>query len=182
MKYTRDVAIVPLIRCWMWNTFDGMKKTILLIASWGCFSLALMAQGDKEDVRIAMALLNKQKKTIISQSIPLDEAHSAGFWKLYDAYEDSYNKLLTERIGFIEQYVRQYDSLTDASAATLAEHILDNTRRLDQLHENYFAKFKKEVGGTKAATLFQLELYIQTELQYRMQKQLPLIAEKMMNQ
>ena len=166
----------------MRNTFDGMKKTILLIACWGCLSFAVRAQGDKEDVRIAMALLNKQKKAIISQSIPLDEAHSAGFWKLYDAYEDGYNKLLTERIGYIEQYIRQYDSLNDATAATLAEQILDNTRRLDQLHESYFVRFKKAVGGTKAATLFQLELYIQTELQYRMQKQLPLIAEKMANQ
>ena len=158
-----------------------MKKIILLIASWGCFSFAVMAQGDKEDVRIAMALLNKQKKAIITQSIPLDEAHSAGFWKLYDSYEDSYNKLLTERIGYIEQYVRQYDSLNDATAATVAENILGNTRRLDKLHETYFARFKKEVGGTKAATLFQLELFIQTELQYRIQKQLPLIAEKMTN-
>jgi hypothetical protein len=159
-----------------------MKKTILLIASWACFSFVVRAQGDKEDVRIAMALLNKQKKAIISQSIPLDEAHSAGFWKLYDSYEEGYNKLLTQRIGYIEQYVRQYDSLNDATAATLAGQILGNTRRLDQLHETYFARFKKAVGGTKAATLFQLELYIQTDLQYRMQKQLPLIAEKMAGQ
>lgn len=158
-----------------------MKKIILLIAAWVFFTLTVKAQGDKEDVRIAMALLNKQKKAIISQSIPLDEAHSAGFWKLYDSYEDSYNKLLTERIGYIEQYVRQYDSLNDATAATVAENILGNTRRLDKLHETYFARFKKEVGGTKAATLFQLELFIQTELQYRIQKQLPLIAEKMTN-
>ena len=171
--------IAALVRRWMGNTFDGMKKTILLIASWGCFSFAVRAQGDKEDVRIAMALLNKQKKAIISQSIPLDEAHSAGFWKLYDAYENGYDKLLMERIGYIEQYVRQFDSLSDATAATLAEQILGNTRRLDQLHETYFAKFKKAVGGTKAATLFQLELFIQDELQYRMQKQIPLIAEKM---
>jgi len=166
----------------MWNTFEGMKTTILLIASWGCFSFAVRAQDDKEDVRIAMALLNKQKKAIISQAIPLDDAHSAGFWKLYDAYEDSYNKLLTERIGYIEQYVKLYDSLNDVTAATVAEHILDNTRRLDQLHETYFFKFKNGVGGVKAATLFQLELFIQTELQYRIQKQLPLIAEKMGNQ
>jgi len=101
--------------------------------------------------------VNKQKKAIIAQSIPLDDAQSAGFWKLYDAYEDGYNKLL-------------------------AEHILENNRRLDDLHETYFGRFKKAVGGTKAATLFQLELFIQTELQYRIQKQLPLIAEKMTGQ
>jgi len=166
----------------MWNNFAGMKTTILLIACWGCFSFAVRAQDDKEDVRIAMALLNKQKKAIISQSIPLDDAHSAGFWKLYDAYEDSYNKLLTQRIGYIEQYVRLYDSLNDVTAATLVEQILENTRKLDQLHETYFVRFKKDVGGLKAATLFQLELFIQTELQYKIQKQLPLIAEKMGNQ
>ena len=82
-----------------------MKRTILPIVAGICFSIAVKAQADKEDIRIAMALLNKEKKAIISQSIPLDEAHSAGFWKLYDAYEDGYNKLLTERIGFIDQYV-----------------------------------------------------------------------------
>lgn len=159
-----------------------MKQIIFLIASSVCFTAVANAQNNKEDIRIALALLNKQKKAIISQTIPLDDAQSAGFWKLYDAYEDNYNKLLTARIGYIQQYVDQYDSLNDATAATLAEHILDNTRRLDQLHENYFAKFKKAVGGTKAATLFQLELFIQTELQHKMQKQLPLIAEKMTGQ
>jgi hypothetical protein len=141
--------------------------------------MAVRAQGDKEDVRIAMALLNKQKKAIIAESIPLDSAKSPGFWKLYDAYEDSHNKLITERIGYIDQYVQQYDSLNDATAATLTEHILENNRRLDDLHDTYFGRFKKLVGGTKAATLFQLELFIQTELQYKIQKQLPLIAEKM---
>ena len=159
-----------------------MKRTILLIVAGICFSIAVKAQADKEDIRIAMALLNKEKKAIISQSIPLDEAHSAEFWKLYDVYEDEYNKLLTQRIGYIQQYIDQYDSLNDATAAEVAEHILDNTRRLDQLHETWFGKFKKAVGGTRAATLYQLELFIQTELQYRMQKQLPLIAEKMKDQ
>src|SRR5258708_19774067 len=152
-----------------------MKKTILFIAACGCFAFAGRAQGDKEDVRIAMALLNKQKKAIISQSIPLDEAHSAEFWKLYDAYEDDYDKLLTQRIGYIEQYVRKYDSLDDATAASIAEHILGNTRQLDHLQEVYFPKFKKEVGGTKAATPFHLQLYIQTDLQHKIQKQLPLL-------
>src|ERR1700753_1239273 len=104
-----------------------MKRTILLIVTGICFSIAVKAQADKEDIRIAMALLNKQKKAIISQTIPLDEAHSAGFWKLYDAYEDEYTKLLTQRIGYVQQYVDQYDSLNDATAAELAEHILDNT-------------------------------------------------------
>lgn len=158
-----------------------MKKIVLIIASLGCFSFLVRAQGDREDIRIAMALLNNQKRAIISQSIPLDSAQSTGFWKLYDAYEDNYNKLLTERIGYIDQYVKQYDSLNDATAAALAEHILENNRRLDQLHETYFARFKRDVGGTKAAMLFQLELFIQTELQYKIEKQLPLIAEKMTN-
>src|ERR1700742_846937 len=112
-------------------SFGAMKRIIILIVCWGGLCFAVRAQGDKEDVRIAMALLNKQKKAIISQSIPIDSAKSAGFWKLYDAYEDNYNKLLTERIGYIDQYVQQYDSLNDATAATLAEHILENNRRLD---------------------------------------------------
>jgi hypothetical protein len=156
-----------------------MKKIILLIVTLGCFCFVVKAQGEREDIRIALALLNKQKRAIISQSISLDSAQATGFWKLYDAYEDNYNKLLTERIGYIDQYVKQYDSLNDATAAALAEHILENNRRLDQLHETYFARFKRNVGGTKAAILFQLELFIQTELQYKIEKQLPLIAEKM---
>jgi hypothetical protein len=154
-----------------------MKRNIFVIAFVAGLSFAGRAQSDKEDVRIALALLNKNKKELITQSIQLDESQKAGFWKLYDDYENKYNRLQTERLGIIEQYVAAYDSLGDATASSIAEHLLRNTLQLDELHIAYFPKFRKAIGGTKAATLYQMEIYIQTALQFKLQNELPMIGQ-----
>ena len=154
-----------------------MKRNLFVIVLVAGLSFAGRAQSDKEDVRIALALLNKNKKELITRSIELNDAQKSAFWKLYDEYEDKYNNLLTERLGIIQQFVTAYDSLGDATASSIAERILKNTLQLDELHMSYFPKFKKAIGGTKAATLYQMELYIQTALQFKLQNELPMIGE-----
>ena len=154
-----------------------MKTGILTMALWAFYSLGAMAQADKEDVRIALALLNKNKKALIDQAIPVDSLHKDAFWKLYNEYEDKNNNLLTERIGIIQQYVLAYDTLQEPKAIQLAEGIQKNTQQIDELHREYFTKFRKIVGGIDAARLYQIELYVQTAIQYKAEKDLPLIGE-----
>ena len=154
-----------------------MKAGILVISLWAGFSIAAAAQADKEDVRIALAVLNKNKKALITDVIKTDDTHKEVFWKLYNEYEDKYDKLMTGRIGIIQQYVAAYDSLGDVKATQLVENIQKNTQQLDELHSSYFVKFRKVIGGRNAATLYQLELYIQTAIQFNVQSELPIIGQ-----
>lgn len=135
-----------------------------------------LAQSDKEDVDVALALLNKNKKEVIAQAITLTAGQQTAFWNCYDRYEDEYNLLLKKRIELIKKFTQNYSTLNDTLATTVAEGIINNTGDLNELHHKYFKRFQKIVGGIKATTLYQIELYVQTAIQFDVQRQLPLIG------
>jgi hypothetical protein len=125
----------------------------------------------------AEAIFGKAKKTIIAEYIQIDENKKTEFWKLYNKYEDQNNATLLERLGLIKQFVESYDTLDNVNAARIAEGLMNNTAKLDHLHREYFDKFQKVIGGLKAATLYQVELYIQTAVQSNVQSHIPVIGE-----
>jgi hypothetical protein len=154
-----------------------MKRIFLTLIFLITFSALALAQTEKEDTAIAEAIFGKAKKTIIAEYIQIDENKKNEFWKLYDEYEDKNNVILLERFGLIKQFVESYDTLDDATAPPIAEGIMNNTAKLDHLHREYFGKFQKVIGGLKAATVYQIELYIQTAVQADAQSHIPVVGE-----
>jgi hypothetical protein len=154
-----------------------MKRIFLTLIFLITFSAFALAQTEKEDTAIAEAIFGKAKKTIIGEYMQIDENQKTEFWKLYDEYEDKSDVILLERLGLIKQFVENYNTLEDATASRLAEGLMNNTVKLDHLHHEYFGKFQKVIGGLKAATLYQIELYIQTAVQSNVQSHIPVIGE-----
>jgi len=54
--------------------------------------------------------------------------------------------------------------------------MVKNTIELNELHHRYFRKFQKIAGGVKAATLYKIELYVQTAIQFDVQRQLAFVG------
>jgi len=135
------------------------------------------AQSEKEDLAIAQSLFGKAKKSIITEHIRLSEQEEAAFWKLYDEYETKAMQISAERLKLIDQYASQYNSLSDDQATILATAYLDNSSKYTALYKDYLKKFTKQIGGTRAATLIQVEIYIQTAIQAYLQQQIPVIGE-----
>ncbi|HSY61716.1 MAG TPA: hypothetical protein VK796_07555 [Cytophaga sp.] len=154
-----------------------MKRIFLTLTFLITFSAFALAQTEKEDTAIAEAIFGKAKKTIIAEYLQIDENQKTEFWNLYDKYEDKSNAIWIERLGLIKQFVESYNTLEDATASRLAEGLMKNTVKLDQLHQEYFSKFQKVIGGLKAATLYQIEIYIQTAVQSNVQSNIPVIGE-----
>ncbi len=154
-----------------------MKK---LLVTWLCLnacSLMAWGQTEKEDIAIVQSLFGKTKKAIISDYIQVSQADQTAFWELYDEYEDKANKIGADRLGIISRYASNYSTLDEETAGKLAKDLLDNSARYNKLYKNYLRKFTKQVGGLKAATLIQIELYVQTAIQASLQSQVPVIGE-----
>jgi hypothetical protein len=154
-----------------------MKKVSLTLICMSFFSLLAVAQTEKEDVAIATSIFGKTKKAIITDYMQIDVKDSKAFWDLYDQYEDKDNVINLERLALIKQYADNYNTLDDALATKIAGEYFNNTAKYNSLYKVYFEKFKKLVGGVKAATLFQIEIYIQTAIQANLQSQIPVIGE-----
>lgn len=154
-----------------------MKTIVLTIVCMVAFSAIAFAQTEKEDIAIAESIFGKAKKAVISEYIQIDADKKDAFWKLYDQYEEKNNAITLERLTLIKKYADNYANIDDALATSLAGDLIENNEKYDHLYKQYFGKFRKEVGGLKAASLFQIEFYIQTAMEHKLQKRIPIIGQ-----
>jgi len=154
-----------------------MKPIIFTLAMIACFSMAAVAQTEKEDVAIAQSIFGKTKKEVILANMQIPESQKEAFWSVYDDYEVKNIEIGMQRIELIKRFADNYDSLNDDVASKIATDYIGNSAKYFELYREYFPKFKKVIGGVKAATVIQLEIYMQTAIQARLQSQIPVIGQ-----
>lgn len=155
------------------HILTAVLSLVLLTFSNQCF-----AQISKEDFDIAQALISKTKREFVKQYMGTrNNPDSAAFWKLYDDYEAHRKVVVADRFNLLREYAEKYKTLDDATASHLAEGFMASTVKMDELNKRYFNKFKKLIGGLQAATLFQIEYYVQTATQANIHTQIPIIGE-----
>jgi len=154
-----------------------MKITIFTVLILACFSFVAVAQTEKEDVEIAQSIFGKSKKEVILQYLQIPEAEKDAFWSVYDEYETKNIEINTARINLIKRFAANYNGLNDDAASKIAMDYIENSAKYFELYKEYFPKFKKVVGGVNAATVIQLEIYMQTAIQAALQNQIPIIGE-----
>ena len=153
-----------------------MKKLMLFIAVVMFAPLFLMAQGDPE-LDYIKDVYSKEKKTIVEEYMDLDVQDGAKFWPIYGDYESKREKLASERIKLIKDYVDNFANLTPELADKTASSALTNNISLSKLNLDYYKKVKKALGPVRAAKFIQLETYLQNAWRTYVQDNIPEINE-----
>jgi hypothetical protein len=77
----------------------------------------------------------------------------------------------------LENYAKNYTTLTDEQSDDLVKAILKNDKANIDLQEKYYKKMKKVIGSTKAAQFLQMESYFQTQIRSEVQEAIPFIGQ-----
>ena len=142
------------------------------------FSASSFAQSPtKEDVDILQSVYGKSKVDIVNNYMNLSGDKLASFMKVYDKYEEDRKALGRKRIQLMDEYSKNYMTLTDEKADELIKSIIKNNVNYQKLYSDYYSKFKKAVGAMDAAKFLQLEIYLQTTIQAEIQDSVPFIGE-----
>lgn len=150
-----------------------MSVVMVVMSSVACF-----AQSDQEDIEVVQLVFGNTKRVFVSEYMKIDNDIShTSFWNLYDEYERKRGKIMGLRYRLIKIYIDHYWNLDNMTASAIVKELMRNSEQTDRLNKHYFRKFEKEIGGTQAATLFQIELYFQTSIQSSIQSQIPLIGQ-----
>jgi hypothetical protein len=136
-----------------------------------------IGQSNKEDVDLIQAMFGKNKKELIQAYMTLPEAKTAGFWSMYDKYENERKALGRERIKLIEAYANAYETITDAKAAELMNKKLVWVGKYSAMQKKYYDSMAKIIGGIQASKFFQLEDYIENNIRLAIQEAIPFIDE-----
>lgn len=153
-----------------------MKKLLMAITL--LMSANAFAQpGIKQDIDIIQSAWGKTKQELVNTAMKLQEPQAAAFWKVYDAYEAERKTLGAERLQLINDYVNNYETLTEQKADELAKAILKNNIAYEKLYAKYYDKAKKAAGAINAAKFIQVETALQTAIKSETQDALPFVGE-----
>jgi len=139
-------------------------------------ALALKAQ-TQDDINFFQSIWGMEKRAIVEAYMGFSEADAAVFWPEYEAYELSRKDLGQERIEILEDYAKNYATLSDEKAHELVNGTVANNMGHQKLLKKTFKKMSKSVGAVSAAKFVQLENYFITMIQMTISENIPFVID-----
>jgi hypothetical protein len=153
-----------------------MRK-VLLIAIMAISSVTFAQSGLKQDIDVIQSLYGKSKQELVNAYMELKEPQATPFWAMYDAYETERKALGQKRIMLLDDYVKNFETLSDAKADELVNAVSDNNIAFEKLFVKYYGKAKKIVGAVNAVKFMQLEGALYTAVKAETQNAIPFVGE-----
>ena len=152
-----------------------MKKLLLIIIV--LLLVNTVAYGKDVDayVELLKSDVRTQKVAIISKALQFTNEESSVFWPVHREYELELSKIIDDRIELINNYVQNYDNLTDEKARELARKVFALEKKRTKLKKKYFKRFERALSATIAAKFIQVENQINLLIDLQIASELPLI-------
>jgi hypothetical protein len=128
-------------------------------------------------IQLLRSDLKASKRTLIKESMQLDEKQAAAFWPLYNQYDVEQTKLGDQKLALIQDYSRDFLTMTDEKADQLARRALELDDQRQALRKKYYDLFKKALSTVLVVRFFQLENQIQLVVDLQIAANLPIIEE-----
>ena len=150
-----------------------MKKLTLLLFVLSAFAF-VNAQSNKEEIDLMQSAFGMEKKAMVAEFVKVDAAQKDAFWTIYDEYETARKDLAKRRIELLNQYVDNYDKLTNEFADSWTKEVIALGKKTDALLVTYYNKIKKVTSPVVALQFWQVENYILTGIRLMILEGIPL--------
>jgi hypothetical protein len=116
-----------------------------------------------------------EKVAILTQFMELSDAEDKAFWPLYRQYDAEMARLGDERVSLIAEYARDYTTLTDAVAGSLASKALDLEARRHAVKAKHYERIKTALSPRTALRFLQIEQQLLLIIDLQISASLPIV-------
>jgi len=127
------------------------------------------------DIQLLRSDVQAEKSDIITHTMVFNDQESAPFWPIYRDYARDQQVIGDDRWKLIKDYANHYDTLDDAKADDLAKQMFSIDSRTIKLREDYWPKFKKALGGKRAAKFYQVDNRLSLIINLQLSSEIPLL-------
>jgi hypothetical protein len=155
-----------------------MTRIVCVLLTVACLSLlpvVLSAQTQADEEEVVKSMLQTGKKAIIADNMQFTESESQAFWPVYNEFQQAKTKLNEKTIKLINEYLLNYDSLTDDKAGAIIRDLMAIEKDRVDLKSSYLPKFSKILPAKKVARYYQIENKIEAIVKYELAKEVPLV-------
>ena len=154
-----------------------MKKITLFITGFIFMSVFTFGQMQEGDIKLFQQLFGTEKMALVKNYMALTPQQDSVFWSDYNDYETSRLELGKRRIKLVEDYAKNYMTLTEDKATELIEESNAIDVEFKKLQKTYYKKMTKSVGAMKAAQFYQFESYLNNVINISIQENIPYVGE-----
>ncbi|MFZ6001966.1 MAG: hypothetical protein ACOYW3_15750 [Bacteroidota bacterium] len=139
--------------------------------------LVLQAQEWSDESSMIQSLFGSDKRNIVSEFVGVEGNNRIEFLKLYDAYEQNRKTLGQKKFTLLNNYVKNYKSLTEAETEEVMKEIMLLSSGQEKLVASFYKKIKKKCGVVAAAQFYQIEWYLLSEIRTAVLESIPIINQ-----
>jgi hypothetical protein len=142
-----------------------------------CLTPRLGVAQDKpaDQMEMVRQAARAEKKKLIAENMQLTPSEAQAFWPVYDSYQNELRQLNDRSIKLIEDYVKNYQTMSDSVARMLLDEFLAIEADRVKLQQAYVANFMQAVPPKKVARYYQIENKVDAVIAFDLARQIPLV-------
>ena len=157
------------------NRVASVLAVVLIGIMFVSVTPTLAGDAPADNMEILREKVRADKKLVIAEAMQLTESEGKVFWPVYDDYQKAIKKLGDRTLSMIEEYAKNYQTMTDEAATKMVDDYLTLQADRLKLMESFLPKFKKVLSPKKVARYYQLENKINAAIDYGLAAQIPLV-------
>jgi hypothetical protein len=126
-------------------------------------------------VELLRADIKTKKTAILTELMQLSDEQAEKFWPIYRDYDYELQTLNDRKLAGIQEYAKNYQSMTDQKADELANLALDLEYQRNYIKGYYYEKIRDQLGGIIAARFLQIENQMLMVLDLQISSSLPIV-------
>ena len=119
--------------------------------------------------------LRANKRTLIQKAVQFTDEQNKAYWPIYDNYEKELIKINDQRLAMIQDYAKNYQTMTDEKAAELIMRAMDFQDKRFALRKRYMVELKNVLPPKTVARLLQLENQTDLLIDLQIASEVPLV-------
>lgn len=126
-------------------------------------------------IEAARSEMRASREQLLAANLSLTQEEADRFWPLYREYNTKKASYGDERLKIIKDYASAYPDVDDATAASLVDRSVRNSRALNKFKEQYVGKFRKVLPPVKLMRFLQIEARIDNLVELQIQRSIPVV-------
>ena len=131
-----------------------------------------------QDIQLLRQNIQAQRKQITAANMTLTPDEATKFWPLYDQYRQAASKNGDERWALIQDYAKNYSTMTDAQAQDYIKREAANEQNVIALRMKYVPMFEKVISPKKTALFCQIDHRVDLMIQLQLASLIPMVDAK----
>lgn len=152
--------------------------TIVLAVVLMLFAAPAVRAQVQSEIALTRADIQAERQALVAENLPLTEDQAKAFWPVYRTYREELAKLGDRFVALIEDYAKNYETMTDPQASTMIKEFLKIQKEEVTIKTAWVPKFEKILPAKAVARFFQIENKLDLIVRTEVAAEIPLVAHE----